>query len=60
MHFRAVYNAIRGVPGRRLFADVNDGHQEVAVCEAIAESDRNEAWVKVPVLRKNQASGGSK
>jgi predicted dehydrogenase len=55
MLFRSVYSTICGVPGRRLFADVNDGHQEVAVCEAIAESHRNQSWVKVPRLGTRQA-----
>jgi predicted dehydrogenase len=49
MNFRSIYSAIvadRSAPP--LFATVEDGHQEVAVCEAIAASSRNRRWEKVP------------
>lgn len=48
MNFRAIYSAILGdkaVPP--LFASVEDGHQEVAVCEAIIKSHKAKAWKKV-------------
>jgi predicted dehydrogenase len=48
MLFRAVYSAIAtGGRGERLFATAEDGHQEVAVCEAIEKSHRRRGWVKV-------------
>jgi len=48
MCFRSVYGAIAGGPrGERLFATAADGHQEVAVCRAIIESNRSSTWVKV-------------
>jgi predicted dehydrogenase len=48
MQFRAVYGVIAaGGRGERLFATAEDGHQEVAVCEAILKSHRARAWVKV-------------
>ncbi|MGA2863637.1 MAG: Gfo/Idh/MocA family oxidoreductase [Verrucomicrobiota bacterium] len=47
MLFRAVYGAIAGAAGDRLFATAEDGHQEVAVCEAILHSHESQAWVKV-------------
>ena len=48
MHFRSVYAAIAaGGAGQPLFATVADGHQEVAVCEAILKSQQAQAWVKV-------------
>ena len=48
MMFRTVYTAI--VEGRRtdsLFATAEDGHQEVAICEAIMASNRTRRWVTV-------------
>jgi predicted dehydrogenase len=33
--------------GERLFATAGDGHQEVAVCEAIMKSNKAKSWVKV-------------
>lgn len=48
MNFRAIYAAIAA--GRRaapLFATVQDGHQEVAVCEAIVASNRQRRWKNV-------------
>jgi predicted dehydrogenase len=48
MNFRAIYSAIIGskaVP--LLFATAEDGHQEVAVCEAILKSNQAGKWVKV-------------
>ncbi len=48
MNFRAIYSAIAASgKGPRLFACAEDGHQEVAVCEAILESHRSRSWVKV-------------
>lgn len=48
MLFRSVYSVIaRGGRGERLFAGVTDGHNEVAVCEAILKSHRTQRWVKV-------------
>jgi predicted dehydrogenase len=48
MLFRAVYRAIEaGGKGERLFATAEDGHQEVAVCEAILKSHKARAWVRV-------------
>jgi predicted dehydrogenase len=48
MLFRNIYSTIAaGGKGERLFASVDDGHQEVAVCEAIMKSNKAEAWVKV-------------
>ena len=47
MLFRSVYNTIRGARGERLFASAEEGHQEVAVCEAVLKSDRAGAWVRV-------------
>lgn len=48
MHYRAVYEHIRGdrkTPA--LFANAEDGHYEVQLCEAVLESHRKRAWVKV-------------
>lgn len=48
MLFRAVYGAIAS--GRReagLFATPEDGHAEVAVCEAVLASHRAQTWVRV-------------
>jgi predicted dehydrogenase len=48
MLFRSIYGVIAaGGKGERLFATAEDGHQEVAVCEAIMKSNRTKAWVKV-------------
>jgi predicted dehydrogenase len=47
MLFRSVYSAIRGDSGEKLFASATDGHQEVAVCEAILKSNQARGWVKV-------------
>jgi predicted dehydrogenase len=48
MHFRSVYGRIvSGGEGDRLHATAEDGHQEVAVCEAIMSSNDKKAWVKV-------------
>jgi len=48
MLFRSIYGAITaGGKGERLFATAEDGHQAVAVCEAILKSHRAKAWVKV-------------
>jgi predicted dehydrogenase len=51
MLFRAVYRVIAaGGKGERLFASAADGHQEVAVCEAILQSRQAGAWTKVARL----------
>lgn len=48
MLFRCVYGTIAGqVQGRGLFATAEDGHREVALCEAILKSHRTQRWVKV-------------
>ncbi|MGC8990548.1 MAG: Gfo/Idh/MocA family oxidoreductase [Verrucomicrobiia bacterium] len=48
MNFRAIYAAIAsGGSPRSLFATAEDGHHEVAVCEAIIKSHRAGTWVKV-------------
>lgn len=48
MNFRAIYSAIAGVgAGPGSFATAEEGHQEVAVCEAIIKSNRAKAWVKI-------------
>jgi predicted dehydrogenase len=48
MNFRAIYSAIAGTrAGQRLFACAEDGHQEVAVCEAILKSHKSQSWVKI-------------
>jgi predicted dehydrogenase len=48
MLFRAVYQAIAaGGRGQHLFATAQDGHQEVAVCEAILRSQQSRGWKKV-------------
>ena len=46
MNFRAIYSAITGTD-HGLFATAADGHQEVAVCEAIIRSNKAQTWVKV-------------
>ena len=48
MLFRAIYGAIvAGGKGDRLFATAEDGHAEVAVCEAILKSHQAKGWVKI-------------
>lgn len=47
MLFRNIYAAIAGAKGDRFFATAADGHQEVAVCEAIVKSNRAKSWVRV-------------
>jgi predicted dehydrogenase len=48
MAFRNVYGRIAsGGKGEALHATAEDGHREVAVCEAIMESNRAKAWAKV-------------
>jgi predicted dehydrogenase len=48
MLFRSVYGRIAsGAKGAPLHATAEDGHQEVAVCEAIMKSNERDAWVKV-------------
>ncbi len=50
MHFRAVYSAVTGKATQPvLFATPEDGHREVAVCEAIIKSDSQGKWAKVKV-----------
>jgi predicted dehydrogenase len=48
MCFRSVYDAILRRKGSRpLFATAADGHQEIALCEAILRSHQASAWAKV-------------
>ena len=48
MLFRSIYGSIAGGgTGANLFATVADGHQEVAVCEAIVKSHQRRGWTKV-------------
>jgi predicted dehydrogenase len=48
MNFRSIYSAIAGrETPPALFATAEDGHAEVAVCEAIIKSNRARAWTKV-------------
>ena len=48
MLFRNIYTTIaNGGKGDRLFASAEDGHQEVAVCEAIMKSNQTKGWQKV-------------
>lgn len=48
MLFRNIYTAIASQgKSDRLFANAEDGHQEVAVCEAIMKSNKSKGWVKV-------------
>jgi predicted dehydrogenase len=48
MLFRSIYTAVaKGQQNGALFASAEDGHQEVAVCEAIARSHREKGWVQV-------------
>jgi len=48
MLFRAVYADIaRKSASRPLYATAEDGHREVAVCEAVLESNKQKKWVKV-------------
>ncbi len=47
MNFRCIYNAILEDRNPRWFANAQDGHQEVKVCEAIQKSHQAKAWVKV-------------
>jgi predicted dehydrogenase len=48
MNFRAIYRSILSPSGGSpLYATVEDGHQEVAVCEAIIKSHKAQRWTKV-------------
>jgi predicted dehydrogenase len=48
MLFRSVYGRIAsGAKGAPLHATAEDGHQEVAVCEAVMKSNERSAWVDV-------------
>jgi predicted dehydrogenase len=48
MLFRSIYCVIAaGGKGQRLFATAEDGHQAVAVGEAILQSHKTRAWVKL-------------
>ena len=48
MLFRAIYGEVLAGGAREvLFATAADGHQEVAVCEAILKSSQARRWVKV-------------
>jgi predicted dehydrogenase len=44
--FRAFYNAIGG-EGEPMYATFEQGHHEVALCEAILKSHQEEKWIKV-------------
>ena len=47
MLFRSIYRVIAAEgKGERLFATAEDGHQEVAVCEAILKSHLARRWVR--------------
>jgi predicted dehydrogenase len=48
MHYRAVYEHIAsGKKTPALFANAQDGHHEVKLCEAILQSSSSKTWVKV-------------
>ena len=48
MHYRCVYEHIAsGGETEPLFASVEDGHEEVKLCEAILRADRAQRWMKV-------------
>ncbi|HLH53539.1 MAG TPA: Gfo/Idh/MocA family oxidoreductase [Verrucomicrobiae bacterium] len=47
MLFRSIYGKIVGANEPALFAGAEDGHQEVAVCEAILQSHKQRRWMKV-------------
>lgn len=48
MLFRAVYaDIVKGPSKSPLYATAEDGHREVAVCEAILRSHRSRAWERV-------------
>ena len=48
MLFRNIYSTIAGSgKGNRLFATAEDGHAEVAICEAIMKSHQAKQWIKV-------------
>jgi len=52
MNFRNIYATIAaGGKGERLFASVEDGHQEVAACEAIMRSSQRQKWTSVEPSR---------
>jgi len=44
MLFRSIYHTIASGKGEGLFATAADGHQEVAVCEAILRSNQTKRW----------------
>ena len=47
--FREIYKAVLAgsAPDRPLYATFEDGHHEMAVCDAIAQSAREGRWVDV-------------
>jgi predicted dehydrogenase len=48
MHYRAVYEHIAsGKKTPALFANAEDGHHEVKLCEAILQSSSSKTWVKI-------------
>jgi len=47
MLFRSIYGAIIGAKSKPLYATAADGHNEVAVCEAIMASHKARGWEKV-------------
>jgi predicted dehydrogenase len=53
MLFRSIYGVIAaGGRGERPFASAEDGHREVAVCEAILNSREARGWVRVGARRR--------
>jgi predicted dehydrogenase len=48
MHYRCVYEYIAsGGKTEKLFATVEDGHEEVKLCETILRANRAQRWMKV-------------
>jgi len=45
--FRNIYLTVAGDPGALPFSTFEDGHREVAICEAILQSHRARAWKPV-------------
>jgi predicted dehydrogenase len=52
MHYRAIYQSLAGgSQSTPLYATVEDGHDEVRLCEAILRSARLRRWVSIPARR---------
>jgi predicted dehydrogenase len=52
MNFRAIYGSILSPKASPpLYATVEDGHQEVAACEAIVKSHKAQRWTKLQSCR---------